>query len=386
MKNFYLNETEGSELSLFCETVRRVSEELIAPAYEQWEKEGLVPRLLYNQLGEAGLLCVDVPEAYGGYGVSPRFSFAVIEELGYAGFTGFCGGLQVHNDIVPPYLLNFGTEEQKMKWLPKMVSGEAVSAIGMTEPGAGSDLKNIRTRAERVDDGYVMNGSKIFISNGQHADLVIVAAKTDPSAGAKGISLFLVDTSLPGFSRGKNLDKVGQKCADTSELFFEDLRLPADALLGEEGGGFPMMMKELARERLIIGVLALGAARGALDQTIGYVQEREAFGKSLSEFQNTRFKLAEVKTQIAANEAFVQYGIEAYCRGQLSPDVAASIKLSTSEMQCEVMDECLQLFGGYGYMSEYPIARAWVDARVQRIYGGTSEIMKEVIARSLVGK
>ncbi len=384
MKDFYLDEETQSELSLFRDTVRRFCAEFIAPDYEQWEKAGLVPRSLYNQLGEAGLLCVDVPEAYGGYGVSPRFSFSIIEEMGYAGFTGFCSSLQVHNDVVPPYLTNFGTEEQKLEWLPKLVSGEAVSAVAMTEPGAGSDLKNIRTSAVRTEDGYVINGSKIFISNGQHADVVVVAAKTDPKQGAKGISLFLVDTSLPGFSRGKNLDKIGQKCADTSELFFQDLVVPANALLGEEGKGYGMMMKELARERLIIAVLALGAAKGALDQTIEFVQGRQAFGQAISKFQNTRFKLAEVKTRILANEAFVQYGIEAYGRGELTPEVAASIKLSTTEMQSEVMDECLQLFGGYGYMTEYPISRAWTDARVQRIYGGTSEIMKEVISRALV--
>ena len=386
LNNYFLDSEANSELSLFRQTIQRFCEEKIAPYYEQWEKEGAVPRDLYRQLGEAGLLCVDVPEAYGGFGVAPSFSFAIVEEMGYAGFVGFCGGLQVHSDIVPPYLTNFGTEAQKQYWLPRLVSGDAVGAIGMTEPGAGSDLKNIRTTAQRVEGGYLINGSKTFISNGQHADLVVLAAKTDPTAGARGISLFLLDTSLPGFARGQNLDKVGQKCADTSEMFFEDMLIPEDALLGEEGQGFGMMMKELARERLIIAVLAQGAAKGALDATLEYVQERQAFGGPIAQFQNTRFKLADVKTRILSSEAFLQHCIEAYQRGDLSPETAASLKLSLTEMQCEVIDECLQLFGGYGYMTEYPIARAWVDARVQRIYGGTSEVMKEVISRAMVGR
>ena len=384
LKNYYLDESERAELELFTANVRRFCDEQIAPHYPGWEEQGLVPRELYHRMGEAGLLCVDVPEAYGGYGVPARFSFAIVDMLGYCGYVGFTGGLQVHNDITPGYLLHFGSEEQKQRWLPRMVSGETVTAIAMTEPGAGSDLKNIRTTAQRDGDHYVINGSKIFISNGQHAELVIVAAKTDPAAGARGISLFLVESDRAGFARGKNLDKIAQRCADTSELFFQDMRVPASALLGAPNQGFIQMMRELPRERLIIAVLALGAARGALDQTIAYVQERRAFGSALAEFQNTRFKLAELQTQIVANAALVEQGIEAYQRGELTPEAAAAIKLSTTEMQGRVTDECLQLFGGYGYMTEYPIGRAWVDARVQRIYGGTSEIMKEVIARSLL--
>ncbi|MBT8140632.1 MAG: acyl-CoA dehydrogenase family protein [Gammaproteobacteria bacterium] len=384
--DFSIDAEEQAQLALFRDTVRRFCAEQMAPCYAQWESDGLVPRELFNKLGDAGLLCVDVPEAYGGYGVPAQFSFAIVEELGYAGFTGFTGGLQVHNDIVPPYLVSFGTEAQKQRWLPGMVSGEIVTAIGMSEPNAGSDLANIKTSAQRTENGYLINGSKIFISNGQHADMLLLAAKTDKGAGARGTSLFLVDASLPGYSRGSNLAKVGHKCADTSELFFENLLVPHDALLGEEGAGFGMMMEKLARERMIIGVLAVGAARGALDWTIDYVQERQAFGAPLAKLQNTRFKLAEAHTRIMANTSFMQQCFAAYRNGQLTPEVAAAFKLYATEMQCEVIDECLQLFGGYGYMSEYPISRAWADARVQRIYGGTSEIMKEVVARSLVGK
>lgn len=379
-------ESEQGELALFRDSIRRFCAEEMAPHYEQWERDGLVPRALFNKLGEAGLLCVDVPEEYGGYGVPAHYSFAIVEEMGYAGFTGFCGGLQVHNDIVPPYLVSFGSEAQKKRWLPGMVSGDIVTAIGMSEPNAGSDLANIKTTAVRNDDGYLINGSKIFISNGQHADMLLLAAKTDRGSGSRGISLFLVDASLPGYSRGSNLAKVGHKCADTSELFFEDLQVPHDALLGEPGSGFGMMMEKLARERMIIGVLAVGAARGALDWTIDYVQERQAFGAPLSKLQNTRFKLADMHTRVLANSCFMQQCFSAYLNGELSAELGAAFKLYATEMQCEVIDECLQLFGGYGYMSEYPISRAWADARVQRIYGGTSEIMKEVVARSLVGK
>ena len=297
------------------------------------------------------------------------------------------GGLQVHSDIIPPYLLHCGTEAQRQHWLPRMIRGEAVAAIGMTEPGAGSDLKAIRTQARRDGDSYVINGSKIFISNGQNADLIVLAAKTDASAGAKGVSLFLVDTQSPGFQRGRRLEKIGQHAGDTSELFFEDMRVPADALLGGvEGQGFVQMMRELPRERLIIGVQGLYGARGALDLTLQYVQERQAFGQSIAQFQNTRFKLAEVATEIAAAEAFLNACIDAHARGELTPETVSALKLHVSELFSRVADECLQLFGGYGYMAEYPISRFWTDARVLRIYGGTSEIMKELVARSLLGR
>ena len=386
LENYFLSDDENSELKLFIDTVDKFCEQEVEAYYEQWEKEGTVPASLFRKLGEQGLLCADVPEVYGGLGVNPRFSFMLNYVLSRRGYGGFVGGLQVHTDIIPPYLIHYGTEAQKHHWLPRLVSGESISAIGMTEPGAGSDLKNIRTFARKDGDRYIINGSKIFISNGQNADLFVVAAKTDRDAGAKGISLFLVDADTPGFNRGQNLDKIGQHAADTSELFFEDMAVPADALLGSEGQGFVQMMSELPRERLIIAVQALGMAQGARDRTVQYVQEREAFGAPISKLQNTRFKLAEIETELAASTAFTEHCIEAYCRGKLTPELASALKLQTTEMLARVADECLQLFGGYGYMTEYPVSRIWADARVLRIYGGTSEIMKELIARSMVGR
>ena len=384
--NHFLDADAAAELALFADSVDRFCEARIEPYYAGWEREGQVPRELFRECGEAGLLCVDVPEAWGGLGADPRFSFVIVDVMSRRGYAGFVGGLQVHNDIIPSYLLHCGTEEQKQYWLPKMVSGEVVAAIGMTEPGAGSDLKNIRTVARREGDEYVVNGSKIFISNGQHADLVVLAATIDRGAGSHGVSLFLVDTRTPGFTRGRNLEKVGQHAADTSELFFDDMRIPASALLGEEGKGFAMMMQELPRERLIVGIQALGLAKGARDLAVRYVQEREAFGQPLAKLQNTRFTLAEAETAIAACEAFANACVEAYARGELTSAAASAFKLHASEMACRVADDCLQLFGGYGYMAEYPISRFWADARVIRIYGGTSEIMKELVARSMLGR
>jgi len=384
--NHFLDADAAAELALFADSVDRFCEARIEPFYAGWEREGQVPRELFRECGEAGLLCVDVPEAWGGLGADPRFSFVIVDVMSRRGYAGFVGGLQVHNDIIPSYLLHCGSEEQKQYWLPKMVSGEVVAAIGMTEPGAGSDLKNIRTVARREGDEYVVNGSKIFISNGQHADLVVLAATTDRGAGSRGVSLFLVDTRTPGFTRGRNLEKVGQHAADTSELFFDDMRIPASALLGEEGKGFAMMMQELPRERLIVGIQALGLAKGARDLAVRYVQEREAFGQPLAKLQNTRFTLAEAETAIAACEAFANACVEAYARGELTSAAASAFKLHASEMACRVADDCLQLFGGYGYMAEYPISRFWADARVIRIYGGTSESMKELVARSMLGR
>ena len=386
LANHFLSSDTAEELALFTASIEKFCDAEIEPFYSGWEREGQVPRELFRKCGEAGLLCVDVPEAWGGLGADPRFSFAIVDVMSRRGYGGFVGGLQVHNDIIPAYLLHCGTEAQKRHWLPKMVSGEAVTAIGMTEPGAGSDLKNIRTTARREGDCWVVNGSKIFISNGQHADLVVLAAKTDRGAGAHGVSLFLLDTSLAGFKRGRNLEEIGQHAADTSELFFDDMRLPADALLGEEGKGFAMMMEELPRERLVVGIQALGLAKGARDLAVRYVQEREAFGQPLAKLQNTRFTLAQVETEIAACEAFANACVEAYARAELSSAAASALKLHASEMAGRVADACLQLFGGYGYMSEYPISRFWADARVIRIYGGTSEIMKELVARSLLGR
>ncbi len=387
LTNHFLTADERAELAAFTETLERFCTAEIEPHYRDWEKAGQVPRELFNKMGAQGFLCADVPEAYGGAGASVNFSFAVIEVLSRRGYAGFVGGMQVHTDIIPPYLLHFGTEAQRQYWLPRMVQGTAVAAIAMTEPGAGSDLKAIRTHARVDGDSYVINGSKIFISNGQNADLFVLAAKTDPAAGARGVSLFLVDGNTPGLRRGARLEKIGQHAGDTSELFFDDMRVPADALLGgSESQGFVQMMRELPRERLIIAVQGLHGAKGALDVTLRYVQERQAFGHPIAQFQNTRFKLAEVATQIAAAEAFCNACIDAYRRGELTPEAASALKLHASELACRVADECLQLFGGYGYMAEYPVSRFWTDARVLRIYGGTSEIMKELVARSLLGR
>jgi acyl-CoA dehydrogenase len=374
------------ELTLFRDMACRAFEQEIAPHFEEWEAQHLVPRSLWNTLGEAGLLCPDMPEEYGGAGTSPEVTLALIEELSRMGFGGVATGWGIHCNIVAPYINHFGSEQQKQEWLPKMINGEAVGALAMTEPGAGSDVQGIRTNAVKDGDEWILNGSKIFITNGYHADIVIVAAITDPGKGAKGTSLFLVDTSLPGFEKGKKLEKIGQHTSDTAELFFQDVRLPASALLGEENKGFVIMMTELPRERLGIAAQAVGAAEGALAITIDYVLDRKAFGQTIASFQNTRFQLAEVKTQIALNRAFYDKCAEAYTRGELSADDAAMLKYASTEMQCKTIDDCLQLFGGYGYTAEYPISRFYTDSRIQRIYGGTSEIMRELVARSILGR
>ena len=377
---------DTEELDLFREMVLRALEREVAPHYEQWEREGITPRALWNTLGEAGLLCVDAPEDHGGCGVPFEYSVMLVTEMARLGYGALATNVMVHSDIVAPYIAHIGNDEQKNRWLPGMVSGEVVGAIAMTEPGAGSDLAALRTTAVLDGDEYVINGSKTFITNGQHADMVIVAAKTDPAAGAKGVSLFLVDTTLPGYAKGRNLEKIGQHSGDTSELFFENLRVPKSALLGEEGKGFMYLMKELPRERLVIGAIGVGAARGALDMTIQYADERSLFGQKLKELQNTRFRIAEMETDYRVNKAFIDQCISEYSRGELDAATASMAKYTATEMQCRVADGCLQLFGGYGYTTEYPISRAFIDARVQRIYGGTSEVMKEVIARSVLGR
>ncbi len=387
LKNYFLDAEESQELGLFEDSLIRFCDSEIEPFYRDWERAGIVPAELFRKMGESGFLCCDVPGRYGGASASVSFNFKVIELMSRRGYAGLVGGLQVHTDVIPPYLKHFATEGQRELWLPRLVRGTTIAAIGMSEPGAGSDLKAIRTRAERDGGSYVVNGSKIFISNGQNAGLIVLAAKTDPSAGARGVSLFLVDTASPGFARGRNLEKIGQHSADTSELYFNDMRIPADALLGGvEGCGFEQMMHALPRERLIIGVQCAGAARGALELTTRYVLEREAFGKPLAQLQNTRFKLAECATQLAAAESMLNTCCEAYRRGELGADAASACKLYTSEVYGRIADECLQLFGGYGYMAEYPISRFYADARVIRIYGGASEIMKELVARSLLGR
>lgn len=377
---------DNEELTLFRDMARRAYEQEIEPHYESWEEQHLVPRELWNTLGAAGLLCPDMPEAYGGAGTSPRVCLAMIEEMSRMGFGGLASGYGIHSNIVAPYINHFGTEEQKQQWLPKMITGEAVGALAMTEPGAGSDVQGIRTTAVRDGEEWVLNGSKIFITNGIHADLVIVAAITDPGKGAKGTSLFLVDASLPGFEKGNKIEKIGQHASDTAELFFQDVRLPASALLGEENKGFVIMMTELPRERLGIAAQAVAAAEGAMDITVDYVLERKAFGQTVASFQNTRFTLAEVKTEIALNRALYEKCADDYARGELTADDAAMLKYANTEMQCSTIDQCLQLFGGYGYTAEYPISRYYTDARIQRIYGGTSEIMRELVARSILGR
>ena len=374
------------EMTLFREMARRAFEREIAPYYEEWEQQRMVPRGLWNTLGNAGLLCPDVDEEYGGAGTSPMVTLAMIEELSYMGFGGFASGYGIHSNIVAPYISRHGSAAQKAKWLTKMVTGEVVGALGMTEPSAGSDVQAIRTNAVKDGDEWILNGSKIFITNGIHADLVIVAAITDPGKGAKGTSLFLVDTSLPGFEKSKKIDKIGQHASDTALLFFTDIRLPADALLGEENHGFAIMMDELPRERLGIAAQAVAASEGALDITLKYVQERQAFGQTIGQFQNTRFKLADVKTQIAINRAFYEKCADKYTQSTLPTDEAAMLKLASCDMQCAVADQCLQLFGGYGYTTEYPISRFYVDARIQPIYGGSAEIMRELVARSMLGR
>ncbi len=374
------------EMTLFREMARRAFEREIAPHYEEWEQQRMVPRGLWNTLGSAGLLCPDVDEEYGGAGTSPMVTLAMIEELSYMGFGGFASGYGIHSNIVAPYISRHGSAAQKAAWLPKMVTGEVVGALGMTEPSAGSDVQAIRTSAVKDGNEWVLNGSKIFITNGIHADLVIVAAITDPGKGAKGTSLFLVDTSLPGFEKSKKIDKIGQHASDTALLFFTDVRLPAEALLGEENRGFAIMMDELPRERLGIAAQAVAASEGALDITLKYVQERQAFGQTIGQFQNSRFKLADVKTQIAINRAFYEKCADKYTHSTLPTDEAAMLKLASCDMQCAVADQCLQLFGGYGYTTEYPISRFYVDARIQPIYGGSAEIMRELVARSMLGR
>ncbi|MCX2981592.1 acyl-CoA dehydrogenase [Halieaceae bacterium IMCC14734] len=376
----------NEDMTLFRDMARRAFSQEILPNIESWEAAHAVPRELWRTLGAAGLLCPDMPEEFGAAGTTAQVTLAMIEELSHMGFGGIASGYGIHSNIVAPYINHFGSDAQRQYWLPKMVTGDALGALAMTEPGAGSDVQAIRSNAVRDGDEWILNGSKVFITNGMLADIVVVAAITDPGKGAKGTSLFLVDATLPGFSRGQKIEKIGQHTSDTAELFFNDVRLPADALLGEENKGFVIMMTELPRERLGIGAQAVAAAEGALEITVDYVKERKAFGQTIGAFQNTRFKLADVKTRIALNRAFYDQCAEAYNRGELSADNAAMLKLATCEMQCEVIDDCLQLFGGYGYTVEYPISRFYVDARIQRIYGGTSEIMRELVARTMLGK
>ncbi len=366
---------------LFRDQVRRFIEREITPYHAQWEKDGIVPRSAWAKAGEAGLLCSTMPEEYGGAGADRYYSAILIEEFSRAGASG--PGFSLHSDIVAPYILTYGTEEQKRTWLPKMAKGEIIGAIAMTEPGTGSDLQGVKTTAVRHGDELVINGQKTFITNGQNADLVILVTKTDPAAGAKGTTLVLVEATRKGFTKGRNLEKLGLKAQDTSELFFDDVRVPVANILGQEGKGFYLLMQELAWERLQIAIGAMAVCEAALEQTVEYTKQRKAFGKSIADFQTTRFKLAELKTEIQVGRVFTDHCIELVVKRELDVATAAMAKYWCSDLQGRVVDECLQLHGGYGFMWEYPIARFYADARVQRIYGGTNEIMKELISRTL---
>jgi len=368
------------ELNLFRDQVRKFYDRALTPNLDRWEEEGIIGRDFWLACGEAGILCPGVPAEYGGLGLDFRYNTVISEELFYAGSSA---GITLQSDIVADYIANYGSEEQKQQWLPKMVSGEAITAIAMTEPGAGSDLQGVRTTARREGNEYVVNGSKIYITNGQNADLVIVVAKTDPNARSKGISLILVEATREGFKRGRNLDKIGQHSADTSELFFEDVRVPITNCLGEEGKGFAYLMMQLPQERLGIALQAQAAAQRAFDEGVKFTKERKAFGQTVFDFQNTRFTLADLKAKLQAGWAHLDWCIARHLEEKLTAAEASAAKLFHTELQWEVCDAALQLHGGAGYMNEYPIARLWRDARVQRIYGGTSEIMKEVVARTI---
>ena len=370
------------EHDMWRESVRRFVEKEIVPFHAEWEKQGIVPRELWLKAGEAGMLCCTVPEEYGGLGLDYLFDVIVYEELWRVGASG--PGFLIHTDLVATYILTAGTEEQKREWLPRMVKGEAIGSLGMTEPHAGSDLKAIRTKAERDgNEHFLINGQKVFISNGQMCDVLVLATKTDSSAGAKGITLFLVDTSLPGFKRGKNLDKLGMKAQDTSELFFDNLRVPATAMLAAEGEGFKLMMTKLPQERLAQAVRSATVIETIIDWTVDYTSERRAFGQSIADFQNTQFVLADLKARSVMARVFTDKCIELFMAGELDPVDAAMAKMVTSELHCETADKCLQLFGGWGYMWEYPIARAYADARIVKIAGGSIEVMKTIISREM---
>ncbi|MCH2190366.1 MAG: acyl-CoA dehydrogenase family protein [Gammaproteobacteria bacterium] len=378
--------TDNEELTMFQDMVERFIKAEIEPHYEKWESDHIMPREFWNTMGDAGLLLVDFDEQYGAAGAGFEVSLMIQEQMCRYGLHGLASGYNIHANIIAPYIENIGSQEQKDHWLPKMVSGDAVAALAMTEPSAGSDLAALRTRAVKSGDEYVLNGSKVFITNGIHADVVVVAAKTDPSQGAKGVSLFLVDTSLPGFSTGKKIEKIGQHSSDTAELFFSDMRIPANALLGDEGKGFIYMMQELPRERLGCAAQAIGHAQGALEMTLEYVAERQAFGQAIGKFQNTRFKLADVKVELEMCRALYEQNKSKFATQEMSVEDAALLKYAATEMQLKAVNECLQLFGGYGYTDEYPISRFYRDARIQTIYAGSSEIMKEIVARGMLGR
>jgi len=365
---------------LFREQVRKFFERELTPHLQRWEQAEIVDRDFWNKCGEAGLLCPTVPEGYGGLGLDFGYNAVIDEELAYAGSTA---GITLHSDIVADYIVHYGTEEQKSHWLPRMISGETPTAIAMTEPGAGSDLQGVRTSAVKDGTDYVINGSKTYITNGQHAELTIVVAKTDPALGARGTSLILVEAERPGYLRGRNLDKIGLHSQDTSELFFNDVRVPQTNLLGGEGMGFAYLMNQLPQERLSIACSAQGAAQRAFDEAVKFTKERKAFGKTVFEFQNTKFTLADLAAKLQVGWAHLDWAIRRHVAGELTAAEASAAKLWHTELQWELCDASLQLHGGAGYMNEYLIARLWRDARVTRIFGGTNEIMKEVVSRAI---
>ncbi len=367
----------------FRSTVRQFVAKEIEPNADKWDAAGLVPKDVWPKAGELGLLCPTVPEAYGGLGLDFGYNSIINEEFGYN--TDVATGFSLQTDIVANYLIEYGSEEQKAHWLPKMVSGEIVTAIAMTEPGTGSDLQGMRTTAKKDGNHYVINGAKTYITNGQNADLILVCVKTDPDAqpAYKGVSIVLVEADREGFKRGRNLDKIGLDAADTSELFFEDVRVPITNCLGEEGMGFIYLMTELPQERLSIAIGAQAAAQRTFDQTVEFVRERKAFGKPILDFQNTRFVLADLKTKLQVGWAHIDWSLARHLKRELTPEEASSAKLWHTELQGEMVDKCLQLHGGAGFMNEYPIAKQFRGARVTRIFGGTSEIMKELIGRKL---
>ncbi|HEY1103680.1 MAG TPA: acyl-CoA dehydrogenase family protein [Burkholderiaceae bacterium] len=375
----------SSDHTSFRDSFRRFIDREIAPHHAFWEEQGLVDREVWRKAGANGFLCMSMPEEYGGSAADKLYSAVQFEELWRGGFSGI--GFGLHSEIVAPYILHYGTAAQKQKYLPLLATGEMVGAIAMSEPAAGSDLQGVKSTALLQADGsYLLNGSKTFITNGWHADLVVVVAKTNPAAGAKGTSLLLVERGMPGFSVGKRLKKLGLKAQDTSELFFDNVRVPADNLLGGEAmlnRGFICLMEQLPWERLQIAIGAIAAAQAAIDWTVDYVKERKVFGQPVANFQNTRYTLAELQTEVQVAQVFVDKCCELICQDKLDTATASMAKYWCSDLQCKVMDECVQLFGGYGYMWEYPITRAYADARVQRIYGGTNEIMKEVISRAM---
>jgi acyl-CoA dehydrogenase len=369
------------EHEIFRSSVRKFVEREIVPFHAQWERDGVVPRELWLKAGAEGLLCCTVPEEYGGLGLDYLFDVVVFEEVWRVGASG--PGFLIHTDLVATYILSFGTDEQRRHWLPKMVRGEAIGSLGMSEPHAGSDLKAIRTKAVRDGDEFVINGQKVFISNGQLCDVLVLAAKTDSTAGAKGMTLFLVEGDRPGFTRGRNLEKLGMKAQDTSELFFQDVRVPASNMLGQEGKGFGHMMTKLAQERLAQAIRSATVCEVVIEWTVDYTAQRKAFGQTIADFQNTQFKLAELDTLATVARVYTDKCIELFMAGRLDAVDAAKAKMFVCETHCRVVDECLQLFGGWGYMWEYPIARAYADARIVKIAGGSIEVMKLIISREL---